>query len=203
MSLKSNVKINAVNNLSDARYSAGMGVNLLGFCLDEHHPKFVNMAKLGALANWVSGVQLVFEFNNFNTEIFEQARQVAVPHFVQVFDVSNWDLLEKTSLPIIHKINFDPRECDLTIALTSSPANYILLESNADFSLEIYAEELKALSSVKHICLGWGITKENIENIMNDVSPWAIAIEGGEEERPGIKTFEEMAEILELLEEEL
>ena len=37
---------------------------------------------------------------------------------------------------------------------------------------------------------------------MNDISPWAIAIEGGEEERPGIKTFDEMSEIFELLEEE-
>ena len=202
MSLKTTVKFNAVNNLSDARYGAGMGVNLLGFCLDIDRPKSLDLAKLGAIANWVAGVQIVFEFETFNTDIFEQARQVAVPHFVQVADIEDWDLLEKTALRIIHKIKFDPEVNTLTELVTNSPASYVLLEANADVDLMEYVEELTLLSSTKKICLSWGIEKENITAILDQISPWAIAIEGGEEDRPGIKSFDEMDEILALIEEE-
>ena len=202
MSLKTTVKFNAVNNLSDARYGAGMGVSLLGFCLDTDRPKSIDLSKLGAIANWVAGVQIVFEFDTFNTDIFEQARQVAVPHFVQVADIEDWDLLEKTSLLIIHKIKFDPEAHTLTELVTNSPARYVLLEANADVDLMEYVQELTLLCTTKKICISWGIEKENIAAILDQISPWAIAIEGGEEDRPGIKSFDEMDEILGMIEEE-
>ena len=41
MGLKTLVKVSEVNNLSDARYCAGMGVEMIGFSLDENHPKFI------------------------------------------------------------------------------------------------------------------------------------------------------------------
>lgn len=37
MALKTFVKISGVNNLSDARYCAGMGVNQLGFNIEDKH----------------------------------------------------------------------------------------------------------------------------------------------------------------------
>lgn len=202
MSLKTTVKFNAVNNLSDARYGAGMGVSLLGFCLDKDQPKSIELTKLGAIANWVAGVQIVFEFETFDADVFEQARQVAVPQFVQIVDIESWDLLEKTALPIIHKIKFEPEANTLTELVTNSPASYVLLEANTDVDLMEYLEELTLLSTTKKICLSWGIEKKNITVILDQIAPWAIAIEGGEEDRPGIKSFDEMDEILALLEEE-
>jgi phosphoribosylanthranilate isomerase len=52
MALKTLVKASEVNNLSDARYCAGMGVEMLGFCLDENHPKFIELARLREISVW-------------------------------------------------------------------------------------------------------------------------------------------------------
>ena len=42
MALKTFVKISGVNNLSDARYCAGMGVNQLGFNIEDKHPNYTD-----------------------------------------------------------------------------------------------------------------------------------------------------------------
>ena len=43
MALKTSVIINEVINLSDARYCAGMGVDYIGFRIDENHDKYVDL----------------------------------------------------------------------------------------------------------------------------------------------------------------
>ena len=55
------VKISNVTNLSDARYCAGMGVDMLGFSMDEFSPDYVDPSRFTAIRNWVVGVQIVGE----------------------------------------------------------------------------------------------------------------------------------------------
>ncbi len=59
MALITSVIVNGVNNLSDARYCAGMGVDMIGFNLDESQPGFMPAADLQDIAGWVAGVKLV------------------------------------------------------------------------------------------------------------------------------------------------
>jgi phosphoribosylanthranilate isomerase len=40
--LTKTVKISNVTNLSDARYCAGMGVEMLGFSIDEDSPNYIS-----------------------------------------------------------------------------------------------------------------------------------------------------------------
>ena len=61
MALKTTVKVSKVNNLSDARYCAGMGVNQLGFNIEPDHENYTDPKSFKELADWVSGVEFVGE----------------------------------------------------------------------------------------------------------------------------------------------
>ena len=56
------VLVRGINNLSDARYCAGMGADGLIFTLDLSLPGAVTPALVKELAGWVSGVELIGEF---------------------------------------------------------------------------------------------------------------------------------------------
>ena len=56
------VLVRGINNLSDARYCAGMGADGLIFTLDPSLPGAVDVATVKELAGWVAGVELIGEF---------------------------------------------------------------------------------------------------------------------------------------------
>ena len=56
MALSTFVKIDGVTNLSDARYCAGMYVDVLGFNLEESSQKFLNPTQYEEITGWVSGL---------------------------------------------------------------------------------------------------------------------------------------------------
>ena len=63
MPLKTLAKVSAVNNLSDARYCAAMGVKLMGLPLESSHPYYIAPEQFKAITQWIQGVALVGELN--------------------------------------------------------------------------------------------------------------------------------------------
>ncbi|MFT6971874.1 MAG: phosphoribosylanthranilate isomerase, partial [Roseivirga sp.] len=63
MALKTFVKVSGINNLSDARYCAGMGVNQVGFEIEEGSPNYVDQQSFKEIKGWLSGVEFVGEIN--------------------------------------------------------------------------------------------------------------------------------------------
>ena len=60
MSLKTFVKVGNITNLTDARYCAGMGVNQLGFNVED--PNFT-VEKFKEITGWLEGIEYVAEFD--------------------------------------------------------------------------------------------------------------------------------------------
>ena len=61
MALSTIVKMSSINNLSDARYCAGMGVDLMGFCIDPTKSDFLTPLQFKEINGWISGVKAVAE----------------------------------------------------------------------------------------------------------------------------------------------
>lgn len=55
------IYVNRITNLSDARYSAGMGVDFLGFVIDPASPDYVSPELFRDLVGWISGPSRVLE----------------------------------------------------------------------------------------------------------------------------------------------
>ncbi len=62
MALKTLVYLRDINNLSDARYAAGMGVELTGFRLDPQDESSLTPEMFREITGWIAGVKTVGEF---------------------------------------------------------------------------------------------------------------------------------------------
>ncbi|WP_226389349.1 phosphoribosylanthranilate isomerase [Penaeicola halotolerans] len=207
MALKTFVKISTVNNLSDARYCAGMQVNLMGFNLEKDQSSYIDPAKYKEITEWISGVAFVAEFEHTHPDsILEIIKDYPSIEFIQINEKHQLQMLLNTSYKLIlkqHIDHLDKLEDLLTLAPSLEEQEVVLLlEADRD---EIAADEiniLKKLTQSATVILGYGINPSDVEDIIQDTGISGIALKGGEEIKPGLKDFDDLAEILEKLEVE-
>ena len=211
MALKTIVKISNVTNLSDARYCAGMGVDMLGFSMDADSPDYIEPKKFDEIRGWVAGVQIVGETTATDPELIEQLLDTYQPDLLQVDEAALLPYLStfgksSAELRLILRVDLPQLTLDQlnTLFLTGATgADYVLLESNSALHLD---EELKAtlqrLSTRYPILLGTGVSAQNVHELLADLPVRGIALSGGDEERPGSKEFGELMDILEAIEED-
>ncbi|WP_114751908.1 phosphoribosylanthranilate isomerase [Pleomorphovibrio marinus] len=206
MSLKTFVKISNVNNLSDARYCAGMYVDLLGFSLEPNDEYYVDPVKFKEITGWVSGVGFVGEFKTTHPDIIlETIAQYEGIESVQIEEEAHLQMLMNASYQLILKKDVaDNKDMERLLSLSASLGeNGILLlveaESNPDLVPD--KELLNKLAEKCEVILGFGFDSENVEDTLDNTKIKGIAMKGGHEIKPGIKDFDELADILEVLEE--
>ena len=104
MALKTNVKISNVSNLSDARYCAGMGVDMLGFCTDESKPDYINPTVFSELTQWVAGPQFVGEFGSMNSDDIKLINTDYQFDLIETAIIENLEPLTVLDIPLILKL---------------------------------------------------------------------------------------------------
>lgn len=205
MALKTLVKVSEVNNLSDARYCAGMGVDLVGFSIDKDNEKRISPENYKVITGWIEGVNNVLEFNSSTAEEIIEAIEVYQTDYIQICNEELVKTLfsKNISQPLIFKINL---KNDLSVyrntfeSLTEKVSHFLIESDNEDIISEKTFNELKYLTTKYPIIIGFGISTENLEQILTTIKPIGIALKGGDEIRPGYKDFDELADILEELE---
>ena len=206
MALKTLVKISNVTNLSDARYCAGMGVDMLGFSMDADSPDYVEPAKFTEMRSWVAGVQIVGETTSTDPDVIEQLLDTYQPDLLQVDEAALLPYLSTFGKPIILRADLSQLTLDQldTLFLTGSAgAEYVLLESNGTLHLDDDLKiVLQRLASRYPVLLGTGISATNVHDLLASLPVRGIALSGGNEERPGNKEFGELMDILEAIEDE-
>lgn len=211
MALKTFVKISNVTNLSDARYCAGMGVDLLGFSMDAGTPDYVAPKLVDEIRAWVAGVPIVGETTATDPEVIEQLLNTYQPDWLQVDEAALLPYLgtfgkPRGELRLILRADLSEMTLDQLDTLFQTGAvgaDYVLLESPRPlhFDAELTAQ-LKRLSARHPVLLGAGITAANIHQLLADLPVRGIALRGGAEERPGNRDFGELMDILEILEDD-
>ncbi|WP_159468375.1 hypothetical protein [Dyadobacter sp. 3J3] len=206
--LSRTVKISNVTNLSDARYCAGMGVEMLGFSIDEHSPNYISPKKFEEICSWLAGVQLVAETSQTDPELLLKVLAEYPVHYVQVESPDLLTYLQsELSLPLILRVSVDTYDTSDIYSILSRYGDsvaYFLLESDANTPLtEEWIQVLTELAKEYPILIGFGLDDEITVNKLTDTFPEiGIALRGSEEIRPGYKDFGSMMDILEALEEE-
>jgi len=196
MPLQTLVKV-SVNNLSDARYCAGMGVEMLGFCLDKDSKNFVSPSDFQEIIYWVSGIKIVGEMSQTPENLAEYHFD-----FLELHDVALLQIYEKSPMPILLKIQVLPQtdwqEVENLMAAHPKVKYFLLHSENLNFS-ELLFDKLSELCAKFPIILGFGISPENVKQIVEQMKPQGISLDGGTEIRPGYKDFEDLSEVLELI----
>lgn len=201
MGLSSFVYISDVNNLSDARYTAGMGVDLIGFRLNPNDKNSLNSTQFKEISEWISGVQIVGEFGDLKPEEVKAALIEFEVDYLMISDESQIHEFAQLDRPLILRISVnEDKDMASTLNYCSGAVDYFLLESDEQVLNEEVLQFIKAYSAKFPIILGYGVHMENAATISGELNLKGISLKGGSEIRPGYKDFDEMADILEVLE---
>lgn len=199
MSFLTNIKLGNITNLSDARFGAAAGATYIGFCFDPTSENYITPLKAKEIIDWVTGSSVVAEFGN---QRLDEIKDISELLNVDVIEVNNRllpDELLSLGKPVIKKIDvgeFDAAQLQIEIDAYKSVADAFHLYSNHEAKI-VDKSQLKALCKEVNIIYGLTINLENILSIIESYNPFAINVSGGQEEKAGIKDFDELNELLE------
>jgi phosphoribosylanthranilate isomerase len=191
MALKTLVKVGSITNLSDARYCAGMGVDFLGFRVIEGQPAMISAKSFQEIRGWITGPQIVAEIYGIETTAqLEETLQNLHPDYLELSLAEFHKIGSAIALPFI--LRLDPGE-ELPSTLSTPPA-YLLVDQKVSASISKYIPEYDLLIRVGQLA--------ELDDAMAQTGVSGIALHGGTEIRPGLKDYEQLAGILEALEED-
>ena len=195
--LKTTVKVSNLNNLSDSRYCAGMGVELLGFSMDE-----LDFEMYKEMRGWLAGIQVVGETDSNDVSKIIELTENFQPDYLQVSAWENLAEIQRIGLPIILKVDFATANLPALFQTTKGVVEYFLLE-NSEVSEEIdeaTQSQIDAWSFQYPILLGFGVNEANVNDLLEQTQLKGFALKGNDEIRPGFGNFDELMNILETLE---
>lgn len=195
MALKTFVKVGDITNLSDARYCAGMEVDLLGFRFDPGSG--IDPKTFSEITGWLSGVRYVAEFQTTEPNDILRVLGQSEVDFVQIRD-KRWISELSSVKPVILEVDLK----DLNGIPAHLPIEYVIVSGDGEDLTEKDREVIEKMSDRYKLLLGTGFNSENVEQLVRELRLKGIAMKGSEEIRPGYKDYDELADILEALETE-
>jgi phosphoribosylanthranilate isomerase len=202
MALKTKVKINRITNLTDARYCSGMYVDVLGFSLEEASPHYISPSQFQEITGWISGADYAAEFSESDAYTIER-KLADYPgiNWIESSDLDTLIQLKNLGKELIYQVSIEEIESigpkievlnqnQITLHITST-------ENTLTIDNKLVIEELA--SKVK-LFLGFGIHPENASMLSEIPGLAGLALDGGDEIKPGLRDFDQLATILENLE---
>ena len=204
MALQTSVKISNVNNLSDARYCAGMGVDLLGFSIEPGNENFISNEKFNEITEWISGVEYVGEFETDDLRLINDKISKYPISYVQFAHADLASAIASTGLSAIFRIsapeNWNDEDFHDTINYCSDRVDFILIDGIENFEDPLTLSKLKEICERYDVFLGGNLDKKQVLKLLKKVPAKGISLKGGTEIKPGYKDFDGLADILEEIE---
>lgn len=179
--LKTSVFVGKVTNLSDARYCAAVGADFIGFDCNPSSSRYVSVELINAIIGWTAGVKTVLEFGN--------QPESAIIDLVNTVKPDAILIPTECYTPAIKNLN-------CTVMISSNSA----IELTCDYLVC----DASAFPNVKGtsvpVFVSGDITENNIAQLLETYKPFGIYLQGGDEIKPGIKSYDELAVIFDLLE---
>ncbi|PHN07381.1 N-(5'-phosphoribosyl)anthranilate isomerase [Flavilitoribacter nigricans DSM 23189 = NBRC 102662] len=213
--LKTKIKAGSITNLTDARYFAARGVHWLGFDLSPGSDNYMAPAQALAIKEWVDGVEIVGEYNLEPAEEIRTAAAELGLDAVQLSMVAADTVIRElvSELPVIKEIvpGYYHSAEDLKELFESAPEGirYFLLnlEKNSFTWQDIQAGSPFSLATIREICrefpvlLALNFKPAEVTEILEELPLKGLHLKGGDEEKVGFKSFDDLDEILDLLED--
>lgn len=212
--LKIKIKASDITNLTDARYFAAKEVEWLCFNFNEQEESYIDPMKARVMFEWVQGPQILGAFGNLITS--EEINFYTEGWGLQAVQVDSEVSLDTVksirNVPIIKDIIIkdlnDVNSIRLSLELFkpyveafqfSFDKNHISWEQLKGTSEGFNLQVLKGLVQEFNIILSIDMDINILDEIL-DMNFYGLNIKGGEEERVGVKSFDELDEILDALE---
>lgn len=202
MSLKTEVKVSSISNLSDARYCAGMGVQYLGFSMDRDSEHFVDQKTLMTIKEWIVGPRIVGEFSRLDPVNYDYSALSEDVDCIEISDPESIEMAAKIKLPLILNLDLatlkSVSKLEEILNYTRDRIQFFLFEKSP--GPEIENVDILNLASRYKIMIGFEIDKQSIHSWIDGTDIFGISLKGGTEIKPGFKDYDELADILEEIE---
>lgn len=193
--LKTLVKVSGIENLSDARYCAGMGVEFLGFPLAQ-----LPFEKFQEIRQWISGVEIIGELIGSTTSETMDLIHQFKPDRIEVDSKANLIELKKLDLPMILRVNLDTDNLPALFASAAPFVSHFLLMGDSKESLLGAESQVEIWAAQYPMILGLDIPEDDLEEWVSQSSIKGLGLVSGKEDRPGFRDFTDLMTILEKLE---
>lgn len=201
MALKTFVKISNVTNLSDARYCAGMMVDVIGFNIDPSSDQQIPIGDYTEITEWVAGVDFAGEFTNASLDQIKDSIKNYPISYIQIEDLSIVEKVNLLGYPIIFKLKIDT---DAELSKLKSNLSYldelvkiVVIKSENEQIFEELNSRIGYYNCNFRLVKGFGI--EEIENLHKFPG---LELEATKEDKPGNKDYGQVMDVLEALEED-
>ena len=203
------IKLSSITNLHDARFGAGMGTVLdmmIGFSLNPKSKNYVSEQDFVQISGWITGCKIVAEIEG--DTISEEAHKILSnkEYKIDFVQISQKNLFsELKSKNYIFPIIFSTELEEIThFEKTDFEIDYFLIESKQENLTQKEVQILKKAATEFPIILGFGITNENVIDLLSQTELKGIAFKGETETEVGMggyTDFDEISDILEKVEE--
>jgi len=208
------IKATSINNLTDARYFAAWNVEWLGFSLEIGSANYTRPQDVKEIKDWLVGPKIVGEFGlDQSLSEIQEAIKLLDLNGVQLSMYADLGLAEQLQEVTVIKewVLDDLANMDAFVEQCKNAANqvdyfYLDLEKNNISWADLQANS-SALKSLQKLCTEYAILislvcpPDQIEAYLDSVKPHGISLQGGEEEKVGVKSFEDLDAIFETLDD--
>lgn len=192
MSLKTKVIVGNITNLSDARYCAGMGVDMLSFPVGST-PNHISLSTFLEISEWVAGPSYAIELSNdVDQELLQKVTELEVIEYVR---------LKAEHLSLLSSLRNKRAIVDVNASEWAGQKEAIL-NFKPDYLVWHSSEEMNSAIEANHF-IPVLFSINSVPDTNGDFTSWpmaGIALSGTPEDKPGQKDYEALADILELLE---
>jgi len=213
--LKTNIFAGGITNLTDARYFAARGAQFLSFNLENGATLGISSEKTAAIKEWVEGPSFIGSFQITPLEDIRFLVERLNLHMVQIGPFVPLQELKDNPIgvPLIREVIIED------INELSALSNELeTLSGNFDFILINFEKNgigwsnIKENSAVFTLLKSWNAETKLVlaiahnpsetQEILDELNPYGLYLQGGEEEKVGFKSFDDLDEILDVVEED-
>jgi phosphoribosylanthranilate isomerase len=197
------IKASTITNLTDARYFAAKDVDFLGFNLEEGTPDYLDPMYMKAIREWVEGPKIVGEFDQTPARTVLEAARFFELDAVQVRQTNDLELLEGLEVMLVVPAPENPTALEALFQKTAPLVSYFLLDfssiENAATKLEMQAAAWKTFFNNYPTLLDLQVAADVLPGLLAQLNPAGLALRGGDEERVGVKSFDEIDAVFDVL----
>lgn len=192
-----------IANLTDARYFAARNVQWLGFNLEPGTENYLDPVYMQSMREWVQGPSITGEFTSGDMPV---ETIVEAARFFQLDGVligPNTDFYALGDLNLLLKIDLHHPDYERIIQANSRRFEAIIVDLSPSSDLD--AGDLALLQwsvNLAQVVLNSSAEEAVLRRLTDQVGPAGLYFVGGEEERVGVKSFDELETVFDWLEEQ-
>jgi phosphoribosylanthranilate isomerase len=174
-----------IENLTDARYFAAFDVDFLSFKIEPEDE--MSIQKALAMAEWIEGPQIVV-----HSDLLEKMKTIN-PKAILFED--RYPIIKKDSNLYSSFYLLKVRQPNELLLLPDLPDfDFLVLDLQAieNSKLEILIPELANVCKRYPVFVDVDLPLEQLIRFLQEVRPEGIFIRGGQEEKPGFKSYDEL-----------